>query len=63
MPVGLGVKYFGDLILGFAVNLDWRQRRLGPLRNGVRDRRLEHRDMEDQVDCTHAVRKSVTTDL
>jgi hypothetical protein len=55
--VGLRVKDFGDLILGFAVNFDWRQRRLGLLRNGVRDQRLEHRDMEDRMDCTHAVRK------
>jgi hypothetical protein len=57
-PVGLGVKDFGDLVLGFAVNFDWRWRRLGPLQNGVQDQRLEHRDMEDRVDCTYAVQKS-----
>jgi hypothetical protein len=56
--VDLGVKDFGDLILGFAINLDWRRRRLGPLQNGVQDQRLEHRDMKDRVDCTHAVWKS-----
>jgi hypothetical protein len=56
-PVGLGIKNLGDLILGFAINFDWWRRRLGLLRNGGQDRRLEHQDMEDRVDCTHAVRK------
>jgi hypothetical protein len=58
MPVGLGIKNFEDLVLGFAINFDWQWRRLGLLWNGVQDQRLEHRDMEDQVDCTHAVWKS-----
>jgi hypothetical protein len=58
MPVGLGIKNFGDLILSFAINFDWWQRRLGPLQNGVWDWRLEHWDMEDWVDCMHAVQKS-----
>jgi hypothetical protein len=57
-PVGLGIKNFGNLILGFTVDFDWRWRRLGLLWNGVQDRRLKHRDMEDQVDCMHAVWKS-----
>jgi hypothetical protein len=57
-PVSLGIKNFGDLVLGFTVNFNWLRRGLGPLQNGVWDRRLDHRDMEDQVDCTHAVRKS-----
>jgi hypothetical protein len=58
MPVDLGIENLRDLVLSFTVNFDWQRRRLGQLRDGVRDQRLEHQDMEDQVDCPHTVRKS-----
>jgi hypothetical protein len=35
MPVGLGVEYFRDLVLGFAVNLDWRRRIRDWVRSGM----------------------------
>jgi hypothetical protein len=53
-----GAGAFGDpgersdglvmIICGFAKDSD----------HDIRDQRLDHRDMEDRVDCTHAVRKS-----
>ena len=33
--VELGVKDFGDLVFRFAVNVDWRQRRLDAVWNGI----------------------------
>ena len=33
--VELGVEDFGDLIFGFAVNVDWRQKWLDAVRDGV----------------------------
>ena len=34
--VDLGVEDFGDLIFGFAIDVDWRWRWLDVVRNGVR---------------------------
>ena len=56
--VYLGIKDFQYFVLGFTVNFDWRWRQLDSIWDRVRSRRFEHRDMEDRVNCTHAVRKS-----
>ena len=56
--VYLGVKDFRYFVLGFTVDFDWRWGQLDSVWNRVRSCGFEHRDMEDRVDCMHAVRKS-----
>ena len=54
----LGVKDFGYLIVGFTVDFNWWWGQLDSVWNQVWSHGFKHRDMEDRVDCMHAVQKS-----
>ena len=56
--VDLGVEYFSDLVLGLAINDNRRGWRFDTVRNGVWDARLQHGDMENRMDRSHAVRQT-----
>ena len=58
MLVYLGVKDSQYFILGFTINFDWRWRQLDSVWNWIWSHEFKHRDMEDSVDCMHAVWKS-----
>ena len=53
--VDFRVEDFGYFVLGFAININWWWGHLDSVWNGVGSCRLEHRNMKDWVDCTHAV--------
>ena len=61
------VKDFLDFVFNFSVDLDRRQRRLDPIRNGTWVGEFELGDVEDRVHGFHSVRESeregVTTGL
>ena len=56
--VDLGVEDFGDLVLLFAVNLDWRWGCGDTLWNGAGDEGLKHGDVIDGVDAPELRRKT-----
>ena len=55
--VDLGISYFGDLVLQFSLNVDWRRQRLNTVRNFVRSCGFKHRNMKDRVNTTESVGK------
>ena len=55
--VELGVKDFGDLVFGFTVNVDWRQRWLDVVWDGVWSCWFEDRNMKDRVDRSEGIRE------
>ena len=58
MAVDFGIGHFGDLILQFSLNVDWRRQRLNMVQNFVRSCGFKHRDMKDGVDTTESVGKT-----
>ena len=57
LVIDLGVEDCHDFIFAFAVDFDWRWRRLGTIRNDVRSCGFQLGDMEDWVDFAEMVRK------
>ena len=55
--VDLGVGYFNDLVLGFAINDNRHRWRFNTVQNRVWDAQFQHGDMENRMDCSHAVRQ------
>ena len=55
--VDLGVKYFGDFVLGLAINDNRHWWRFNVVWNCVWDAQFQHGDMEDWMDHLHAVRQ------
>ena len=53
--IKLGVEDLGDLVLGLAINFDWRRRWLDMVRYDVGCSGFELRDMEHRVYCAHRV--------
>ena len=56
--VDLGVKYFGDLVLRFAIDDNQRRWGFDMVQNHIQDARFQHGDMENRMDHSHAVRQT-----
>jgi len=55
--VDFRVEDFGYFVLRFAINFNWWWGCLDLVWIGVESCRLEHRNIEDRVDCMHAIQK------
>ena len=55
--IKLGVKDLGDLVLGLAINFNWRRQWLDAVRYDVGCSGFKLRDMEHRVYRTHRVRE------